>query len=233
MMKASDGDPRTHNVDKIAYSDFMKLVPPLCPSHIFEEGSAIYTSGGLDRNFFLINQGQVALMLSEKAVSAAEGEQGMQIEEGTRLVEVETLGRGETFGAGELLASSGALRSGSTPLTRSNVEEDSEAGMENSEKNAAAVVSVLPGGGRGGGKESEPVRGGRRGGGGGREWARGGGGGLQEDVGDVQGAGRKGVPRVTQAVCTSKRCEVMAMPRHMFATLADEFPGIQERLRRQ
>lgn len=52
--------------------------------------------------------------------------------------------------------------------------------------------------------------------------------------GPGRGAARGGgVPRATQAICASDVCEVMAVPRHLFANLLDEFPGVRRRLELQ
>ena len=36
MVQASTGHPGENDAPRISYEDFMKLVPPLCPSHLFE-----------------------------------------------------------------------------------------------------------------------------------------------------------------------------------------------------
>lgn len=40
MVKASTGHPGEDEVPHITYNDFMKLVPPLCPSHVFQASTA-------------------------------------------------------------------------------------------------------------------------------------------------------------------------------------------------
>lgn len=36
MMQASTGHPEVEHAPRIVYEDFMKLVPPLCPSQVFK-----------------------------------------------------------------------------------------------------------------------------------------------------------------------------------------------------
>lgn len=36
MMQASTGHPGTEHAPRVMYEDFMKLVPPLCPSQVFK-----------------------------------------------------------------------------------------------------------------------------------------------------------------------------------------------------
>lgn len=52
--------------------------------------------------------------------------------------------------------------------------------------------------------------------------------------GPGRGAARGGgVPRATRAVCVSEMCEVMAVPRHLFANLLDDLGSVQRRLEEQ
>lgn len=39
-----------------------------------------------------------------------------------------------------------------------------------------------------------------------------------------------GVPRAVRAVCVSEACEIMAVPRHLFANLLDELGGVRRKL---
>lgn len=36
MMQASTGHPEVQHAPRVLYEDFMKLVPPLCPSQVFK-----------------------------------------------------------------------------------------------------------------------------------------------------------------------------------------------------
>lgn len=46
-----------------------------------------------------------------------------------------------------------------------------------------------------------------------------------------RGAARGGgVPRAVRAVCVSEACEIMAVPRHLFANLLDELGGVRRKL---
>lgn len=45
MMQASTGHPEVEHAPRIVYEDFMKLVPPLCPSQVFKVRSARRRAG--------------------------------------------------------------------------------------------------------------------------------------------------------------------------------------------
>ncbi|CBN80221.1 calcium/calmodulin-dependent protein kinase IV [Ectocarpus siliculosus] len=243
MMQASTGHPGTEHAPRVMYEDFMKLVPPLCPSQVFKGGATIYTEGEIDRNFYLINQGEV--LLEVEGVSAKKrgrlwGRSTAQSERDGEdfVVNLETLKRGSSFGEAELLAAAEAeeglaaaaaalkhrqnsqkterLKSmGRATAAKQQQQQPKEpAGMlvsaagvssEGVKPTAIAVEKSLPARKRTPGEEY------------GRGPARGG-----------------GVARAVRAVCVSEEdCEVMAVPRHLFANLLDELGGVRRKLEGQ
>ncbi|CAM9281014.1 unnamed protein product [Ectocarpus sp. 6 AP-2014] len=242
MMQASTGHPGTEHAPRVMYEDFMKLVPPLCPSQVFKGGATIYTEGEIDRNFYLINQGEV--LLEVEGVSAKKrgrlwgrSTAGSERDGEDFVVNLETLKRGSSFGEAELLAAAEAeeglaaaaaalkhrqnsqkterLKSmGRATAAKQQQQPKEPAGMlvsaagvssEVVKPTAIAVEKSLPARKRTPGEEH------------GRGPARGG-----------------GVARAVRAVCVSEEdCEVMAVPRHLFANLLDELGGVRRKLEGQ
>ncbi|CAN0417359.1 unnamed protein product [Pylaiella littoralis] len=250
MMQASTGQPEVDTL-RIAYEDFLKLVPPLCPTLIFKGGSTIYAEGEVDRSFYLINQGEISLEVNGtvpkkkgglfgRCVTPAEGEK----EEIT--MRLGKLGRGSSFGEAELLAAAeaeeGAAALAAAMKHRLNSQKSQSSQQQQKQKQnqnrrqpqsqsqseAAGAMLVSAGGGSGGGEggSSEPPQ-------------------QQQPVpprtmstpleGHGRGPARRGgVARAVRAVCVSKvDCEVMAVPRHLFATLLDELGGVRRKLELQ
>ncbi|CAM9702899.1 unnamed protein product, partial [Ascophyllum nodosum] len=215
MMQASTGRPGEQDAPLILYNNFMKLVPPLCPSHVFEAGDTIYSAGAMDRNFFLINQGEVALEVegcaSKRCQSAfpTTHEPGASAPNRNRddniVVTLQRLGRGDSFGEGELIAAAEAQEGEmalaaalSAPVTGG---QGTRAGMEGGDRPASAPSTP-----RGYAPGEGPGRA--------TAWAG-------------------GVHRAARAVCVSEACEVMAVPRHLFANLLDELGGVRRKLELQ
>lgn len=147
------------------------------------------------------------------------------------------LGRGSSFGEAELLAAAEAeegaavlaaamkhrLNSQKSLSSSSHQQHQQQQQQSQAETNktVAMLVSAGGGGGESGSneppqpapprKKSTPIDGHGRG-----------------------AARRGGVARAVRAVCVSKTdCEVMAVPRHLFATLLDELGGVRRKLQHQ
>ncbi|CAM9581513.1 unnamed protein product [Chrysoparadoxa australica] len=56
MMRASDGDPKTHQVNHIPYKHMFNLVPPLCPCMVEAKGGKLYDVGDIANTFYLVNR---------------------------------------------------------------------------------------------------------------------------------------------------------------------------------
>ncbi|CAN0280172.1 unnamed protein product, partial [Hapterophycus canaliculatus] len=268
MMQASTGHPEVEHAPRIVFEDFMKLVPPLCPSQVFKGGSTIYTEGEVDRNFYLINQGEVSLSVegvtSKKRVggglwgrNASKGPEKPGGDDDKFVVELHNLGRGSSFGEAELLAAAEAEEGAAAAAAalkhrqnsqkserrkaeaRAQQQQQQQQASESSSRKKPMPMLVSAGGlsGGGGGGDSgidsspapipprsvlPPITPGPR-----RKTTPG--------EGPGRGAARGGgLARATRAVCVSEEdCEVMAVPRHLFANLLDELGGVRRKLELQ
>ncbi len=92
MVVAGHGDPHAKAQTRVAHEQLVTLLPPLCPSKVFQRRELMYAEGEVDHTYYLLQKGEALLRFE----CPTDGRSSSQ-------VALETLKGGDTFGEMEMM----------------------------------------------------------------------------------------------------------------------------------